>query len=157
SCSTCCMASQGETFMFTRSAFVWCGVVLAVWAAFAGPAAAEETVVYVSPEGNDAWSGALAEPNAQRTDGPVATPQKARDLVRAIRASQGANAAPVRVALRGGAYWLTEPLVLQPQDSGAPGAPVTWTASENEKPVVSGGQRITGWIKTTINDREAWT
>jgi hypothetical protein len=40
---------------------------------------------HVSPSGNDAWSGSLAEPNAGRTDGPVATLERARDAIRERR------------------------------------------------------------------------
>jgi hypothetical protein len=36
-------------------------------------AAAQETDFYVATNGNDAWSGRLAEPNAEKTDGPFAT------------------------------------------------------------------------------------
>jgi len=43
------------------------------------------TTVYVSPNGNDAWSGLTAAPNAGKTDGPVATLQRARDIVRQKR------------------------------------------------------------------------
>ena len=40
-----------------------------------GRSSAEEPKadLYVSPQGNDAWSGRLAEPNAAKTDGPLAT------------------------------------------------------------------------------------
>jgi formate dehydrogenase iron-sulfur subunit len=31
------------------------------------------SVLYISPAGNDGWSGRLPEPNAARTDGPLAT------------------------------------------------------------------------------------
>jgi len=37
---------------------------------------------YISPAGNDGWSGRLAEPNAARSDGPFATIARARDAVR---------------------------------------------------------------------------
>ena len=38
---------------------------------------------YVHPKGNDAWSGKLAVPTADRTDGPKASLAGARDAVRA--------------------------------------------------------------------------
>ena len=38
---------------------------------------------YVATDGNDAWSGTLASPNAEKSDGPFATLQRARDAVRA--------------------------------------------------------------------------
>ena len=75
---------------------------------------------YVAPGGADAWSGPRAEPNAARTDGPFAILARARDAVRG-RNAPGANTPPVTVVIRGGDYRLTEPLVLGPEDSGAPG------------------------------------
>ena len=45
-------------------------------------AASIQAEFYVSPQGSDAWSGTLAEPNAQGTDRPFATLERARDAVR---------------------------------------------------------------------------
>jgi len=49
----------------------------AAWAA--SPARAD---FYVAPNGNDQWSGTLAEPNAQRSDGPFASLERARPPAR---------------------------------------------------------------------------
>jgi len=40
---------------------------------------------YVSPDGNDNWSGRLECPNASKTDGPFATLTRARDAVREMK------------------------------------------------------------------------
>ena len=40
-------------------------------------------IIFVAPNGNDAWSGSLAEPNAAKTDGPLATLERAREKIRA--------------------------------------------------------------------------
>ncbi|MFW6162701.1 MAG: right-handed parallel beta-helix repeat-containing protein, partial [Planctomycetota bacterium] len=40
--------------------------------------------VFVSTEGNDAWSGTVGAPNADATDGPFATLARARDAVRGL-------------------------------------------------------------------------
>ena len=40
---------------------------------------------YLSPNGSDQWSGKLAEPNAQGTDGPFATLERAHDAVRLLK------------------------------------------------------------------------
>ena len=40
---------------------------------------------YVAPDGNDNWSGTIATPNGQRTDGPFASLQRAREAVRALK------------------------------------------------------------------------
>ena len=39
-------------------------------------------VLYVSPSGNDSWSGRLSAPNSRKTDGPFATLERARDEIR---------------------------------------------------------------------------
>src|SRR3954451_16878154 len=82
---------------------------------------------YVSPAGNDAWSGTAAEPNAGKTDGPFATPAKARDAVRAARQGGEAGGGGT-VSLRGGTYGLAEPLALTPDDSGTAARPLTFAA-----------------------------
>jgi hypothetical protein len=49
------------------------------------------------------------------------------------------------VALRGGTYRLDRPVAFGPADSGTPAAPVIYQAYGDERPVLSGGVRITGW------------
>jgi hypothetical protein len=100
--------------------------------------------LYVATNGNDAWSGTLKEPNAARTDGPLASLARARDAIRALKAA-GRFTAPVTVSVRGGTHFLTAPLVLTPQDSGAADRPITYRAYPGELPLLSGGRRITGW------------
>ena len=60
---------------------------------------------YVSPAGNDAWSGKLAAPNAARTDGPFATLAGARDGVRKTR-PEGQTTGSATVQVRAGKYCL---------------------------------------------------
>jgi hypothetical protein len=57
--------------------------------------------LYVAPDGKDDWSGMLPEPNAERSDGPLATIAGARNLVRKMRAS-ALLTGPVTVFLRSG-------------------------------------------------------
>ena len=40
---------------------------------------------FIATDGNDGWSGTLGEPNAGRTNGPFATPVRARDAVREMK------------------------------------------------------------------------
>ncbi len=47
---------------------------------------------------------------------------------------------PLTIELRAGTYFLDKPIVLGPEHSG-----LTLTAHRNEKPIISGGQRVTGW------------
>ena len=75
-----------------------------------------------------------AEPNASRTDGPLASLVGARDAIRVLKRA-GRSAGPVTVSVRGGTYFLAEPFVLTPQDSGTAESPTTYKAFHGERPL----------------------
>lgn len=101
--------------------------------------------VYLSPGGNDQWSGTLPQPNAAGSDGPVATFERAQEIVRDLLAAGTDRQTPIVVALRGGTYQVSRPIRFRPADSGTPQCPVVYQAYGDECPVISGGQRIDGW------------
>ena len=74
-------------------------------------AAAGPADLYVSPQGNDAWSGKLPDPNAGKTDGPLATLDGARLAVRKLRQADAKRDRPITVLFRAGTYVLTSPIV----------------------------------------------
>lgn len=80
---------------------------------------------YVAPDGSDANPGTLERPFSSLR-----------------RAQEAVGQAPGRVVLRGGTYYLKEPLVFTARDSGASEAPVVYEAYPNEQPVLSGGVRL---------------
>ncbi len=80
---------------------------------------------YVAPHGSDTAPGTLEAPFASLARAQMAVRQK-----------------PGTVFLRGGTYYLGEPLVFTAADSGTPTAPVIYQAFPNETPVVSGGVRL---------------
>jgi hypothetical protein len=80
---------------------------------------------YVAPAGNDANPGTLAKPFASLQ-----------------RAQQAARQKPGAVFLRGGTYYLPEPLIFTAEDSGTKDAPAVFQAYENERPVLSGGVKL---------------
>ena len=130
---------------FNMRIHIFC-ILVAVLLAFAAIAAAAEPQVYcVATNGNDAWSGRLAAPNAGGTDGPLASLVGARDAIRKARAGNPGGIGPVTVQVRGGVYRLATPFVLEPQDSGTAEAPVIFEAFPGERPVFSGGRPITGF------------
>jgi hypothetical protein len=100
--------------------------------------------LYVSTQGSDQWSGRLADVKPDRSDGPLATIARAQTLVRELKA-KAAKPRPVVVEIRGGTYYLAQPIVFGPEDSGTAGAPVIYRAYAGEQPVLSGGRRITCW------------
>lgn len=104
------------------------------------------TIFFVSPEGNDSWSGMLDHPNRAQTDGPFRTAFRARDAIRQLKTS-GPLARPVTVCFRGGVYQLHGALVFTPHDSGTLKAPITYEAYPGEAPVLSGGRAVTRWAR----------
>ncbi|MBM4083727.1 MAG: hypothetical protein FJ272_02970, partial [Planctomycetes bacterium] len=107
---------------------------------------------YLATNGNDAWSGRLAEPNRDKTDGPFATFTRVQKALR--EASVRRAERPLTILIRGGTYRLTEPIRLSAADSGAKDAPVTFAAYPGEKPVFSGGRPVTGWRR---GEKGVWT
>lgn len=118
--------------------------------AMAMVAEAQERVIYVAPDGNDAWSGKLAVPNRARTDGPVQTLQRALQLV------LKGEPMPTEIRLRGGVYYLTEPLVITPEHTERAQHRLTITAYADEKPVISGGRPICGWQQGEWQGKTVW-
>jgi hypothetical protein len=89
---------------------------------------AEAATIYVSPAGNDAWTG-------QGADVPVATLERARDLLREAKSAEAS-----RVIVADGKYTLRQPFVLTPADNG-----VFYEAASGARPVFSGGRVIRGF------------
>jgi len=100
--------------------------------------------LYVAPNGNDAWSGKLAAANAERTDGSLASLARAQGLVREMKGSRAAEQ-PITVMVRGGKYYLEDTLAFGREDSGSPEAVITYTAYPGEKPILSGGRKVSSW------------
>jgi len=104
-----------------------------------GAAKEKGTAYYVSPAGNDSWSGALPEPNEEKTDGPFATLERARDAVRSLKKEKGRLEEGITVYLREGTYTVTGALRLTAEDSGSEKAPVVWRAYPGENAKLVGG------------------
>ena len=120
--------------------FVWLAILLALVVS-----AAEESRFFVSPRGNDAWSGRWAEPDSAQTDGPFATLGRAQDEIRNFKKSGRLQQGGASVEILGGTYRLMSPLAFTAEDSGTPGAPVTYRARTGEKVFLNGGGRIAEW------------
>ncbi len=107
------------------------GVSVAL-SADAGPA-----TFFVALNGRDTWSGQLTQPNAEGTDGPLATLAAACQAAR-----QAGTQKPRRIILQAGDYFLDAPVVLTGRDSS-----LTIEAADGADVTLYGGRRITGWEK----------
>lgn len=111
--------------------------------------------LYVSPEGQDDWSGKLPTVNADHSDGPLRTLTRARDLVRTWL-EEDLPEGEIHVVLRGGEYPLSEPVVLGPRDSGRKGLPIVYQSYPGERAWISGGREIPGWREVRENGVRYW-
>ena len=110
-----------------------------------------EITLYVSPNGNDSWSGDFADPTSDGRDGPYATLERARSRVREL--VEDGLAQPVTVLLREGTYHLDSTLELGSEVSGAETCPVSFAGFPGERAAISGGRTISGWRKA---DGDVW-
>jgi hypothetical protein len=93
-------------------------------------------IVHVSPTGSDAHAGTA--------DAPFATLARARDEVRARRAS-GPVTGPVVVLLHGGVYRISDTLELGAADSGTAESPTVWISEPGATVRIVGGVRLSQW------------
>ena len=105
--------------------------------------------VFVSPSGNDNWSGLLPAPNRRGTDGPFRTLHHARAFVSGVNR---AHLTRINVFFRGGFYPL-QSTTFSSADSGSETMEIVYQNYPGEEAVLSGGVRLTGWVRT---DRNRW-
>ena len=120
----------------------WCAFAAGLLLLSSATSLPANVMLYVAANGNDAWSGKLASPSADGSDGPLATLAGARDVIRRLKPRQA-----VTVKVADGVYSLAETLVFEPRDSGTADAPIVYEAAEAAHPVFSGGRRIQGFVK----------
>jgi hypothetical protein len=115
---------------------------------------------HVSERDKDSWTGTLAEPNAAGTDGPFATPSRARDAARRLRTAARAGAprrGDILVLVHAGRYELAEPLVFAPEDFGTAESRTVFAAAPGDegRAVLTGGRVVSGW-KADRGPRGEW-
>jgi len=113
--------------------------------------AAQPTQLYVSPQGNDSWSGGQAAPNAQQSDGPFATLERARDAIRRLKQEKALPTGGVVVQLTPGIHRREKPFELTAQDSGSPNSPIVYRAAKGAEVRLSGGREAVA--PTLVSDR----
>lgn len=116
--------------------------------------AAAGAVFHVATDGSDAWSGVAAAPNADRTDGPFATLERARDAARGLRAGKQAPGF-VTIRVGPGTFSLPRTLVLGPADSGTPAGPLIISGAGAGRTILTGGRPITNFVERSGGVLEA--
>lgn len=96
-----------------------------------------QQAIYVAPQATKGGKGTLQS--------PYSSLEEAQKAVRKLNKNMKGD---ITVYLRGGDYRITSPLKFTEKDSGTNGYRIIYKAYENETPVITGGQEITGWEPT---------
>lgn len=87
--------------------------------------------------------------NDGSADKPVASVQRALELIRAARGRTGGKAAAAKVLIHGGFYEIGQGISLSADDSGSAKQPLVITAMPGETVRLAGGKRIKDWTPVT--------
>lgn len=101
-------------------------------------------VLHVAPNGKATNDGSAEKPFGSLV--------QARDHIRGLKRILPVARQPgpgAEVIVHGGTYTLTNTVEFTNEDSGLAGAPVMYRAADGEKPVFTGGKRITGFAPIT--------
>jgi Right handed beta helix region len=104
---------------------------------------------YVARDGSDLWSGTRPAPDVQKTDGPFATLERARDAIRTLRETGHWPREGVTVSVRGGLYPLSHAFQLDANDSGTAEGPIVYRSFPGEEVRLVGGAVVTGFKPVT--------
>jgi uncharacterized protein (TIGR03437 family) len=107
---------------------------------------------YVSPTGNDSWSGSLPAPNAANSDGPFATFNRARGAVQSLNKS---GLIRITVQFRSGVYSLPSAVQFTAADSGSANLGIVYQNYPGETPVFTGGVQVRNWTNVSGNTWKA--
>ena len=148
-------ALLSRTIVFTRWKFCFLLIALVginVLAVSAPGNSSPKPVLklYVSTVGNDNWSGKLSQPNRDKTDGPFATLQKARDMIRRLKEQKKLPKGNIIVEIREGAYELQGVFELDAVDGGADAqSRIAYVGQKGKEVRLSGGKSLTKWDLVT--------
>jgi hypothetical protein len=108
--------------------------------------------LYVSPLGNDNWTGRISDPDKTKSDGPFATIEGARNTIRRLKETNKLPIGSVLVEVREGAYEQLRPFELNELDSGNDSLSAIIYSGQKGKDIrLTGGRYITGWQPVTDN------
>ncbi len=98
---------------------------------------------YVAVDGSDEWSGTLPSSTTDRTDGPFATFERARDAVRELKKNRKVSGTII-VEVSKGVYELSNPLMFSGEDGGdSDDSLVVWRAKEGDSVLLNAGRFLT--------------
>ncbi|MFP5039838.1 right-handed parallel beta-helix repeat-containing protein [Parasediminibacterium sp. JCM 36343] len=98
------------------------------------------TQLFISPTGNDGWSGMKV--TASGNDGPFATLERAKEEVKKQK-HKNLPKGGIAINLLGGVYPLVKSFELSADDGGTEGSPIVYKAWKDEEVSLIGGKKLT--------------
>ena len=121
-------------------------LLLVTTCASAVPTGENEVIsIYVSPAGNDSWSGQHATPDTS-DNGPLASLAGARDAVRKLLQSEMVTS-DIQVLFAPGIYTTTETVVFSPEDSAPDGYTISYIGTPGTDVLFHGGKVLESWVQ----------
>lgn len=109
--------------------------------------------MYVSTTGNDSWSGKLKQPNADKTDGPFATLEGARDAIRVLKEAKELPKGHIAVEILSGVYEMRGTFELEAKDGGADSlSRIIYYCQNGSEVRLVGGRNLSKW--ELVSDKE---
>ena len=106
--------------------------------------------LFVSPSGNDSWSGRKAD--ISLNDGPFATIGRARKEILALKRNGAMPKGGIAVNFRAGVYSFSESMEMDAQDSGSNDSPVIYRAWKDEFVRLLGGRKLSAKDFSPVKD-----
>ena len=110
--------------------------------------------IFLSPDGNDRWSGTQAEPCADSGAGPFRTWRRAQKELRNIKRERE-DLTEITVHFGPGSY--TEPMFLTEEDGGDVDLKVTLKGPEGKNARISSERFLRGWEKADLSGIPGFT
>jgi hypothetical protein len=106
--------------------------------------------LYVSTDGNDDWSGLLKKPDRYGTDGPFASMEAARDVIRKLKKENNLPEGNIIVEIEQGVYHLQRQFELVARDGGVDSLSyIIYRGQKDCKVRLSGGKNLVKWELVT--------
>ena len=105
--------------------------------------------IFISPEGNDNNVGTIKK--------PLATPEKARDIIHLLKSYYRNNFKHYTVIFLKGKYFINTSLCLNRQDSGNKNYPIVYKGEKGQQVVLTGGKSINPkYVKSASAGMPGW-
>lgn len=106
--------------------------------------------LHISTMGNDNWSGRLSQPNSNKTDGPLATLEGARNTIRKLREKKKFSKGDMVVEIHEGVFELNQVFELETRDGGIDNdSRIIYQGSKGKEVRLTGGKSIAKWDLVT--------